>query len=128
MWWTHYKAGEKPLDVGYVTDYKQLARERTAGRLGGVLIDTPVPDGYCIVADGTNIIAARTGDSNTIATFPDPLPGIDDWRDVYQLMLDRGLIGGFDYFNRCDNDYLKRWPAIKSALDAIEEDIKHNGR
>ena len=105
------------------TDPVYSARIRTAWMLHGRLINVSVPDGYCIVADGTDIIAART-DYTVIARFRDIMPDFDDRQKDTEMLWDEGLITLWDYFCRRDQDYAVRWPAIAKALDAICADQK----
>ena len=121
MWWAVYTAGQKQQNVGYVTDPQEAPRRRTAEHFGGELIGAKLPDGYCIVADGADIIAARTNYS-IVARYTDPVPKIEERKAVYKRMWECDIIEGIDYFCRCDNDYRDRWLAIDKAIKAIWAD------
>lgn len=114
---------EKKAYCGYVTDKWKTFREMAAGKYGGNIVDAFMPEGYCIVADGVDLIAVRLVDREEIFRTKDPLPKLEAWRDVYQFMLDKGVIDGFDYFNRCDNDYALRYPAYQAVREAAEGDL-----
>ena len=107
---------------GYVTDRWKPYREMAARKFGGTVVDAYMPEGYCIIADGEDLIAVRLQDREEIFRTPDPVPNYEAWQEVHRFMLEKGVISGFDYFWRCDNDLARRLPALQMASAAAEAD------
>jgi hypothetical protein len=115
---------EKRAYCGYETDKWKTFREMAASRYGGDLVDAYMPEGYCILSDGEDIVAVRLVDREEIFRTKDPLPKLDAWQEVYKFMLEKGVIDGFDYFSRCDSDLALRIPAYRAAREAAESDLE----
>ena len=103
---------------GYVTDDWKMYREQAAREFGGEVVAFGMPEGYCLLSDGADLVAVRLPDRKEVFRTRDPKPKLEAWQDVYRFMLDKGVIDGFDYFNRCDNDYALRFPAMQAAREA----------
>ena len=113
---------EKREYCGYVTDKWKIYREMAARKFGGEIVNERMPEGYCLIADGEDLIAVRCIDREEVFRIKDPKPRLEDWTEVYQIMFDKGLIDGFEFFSRCDTDYAARHPAIQQARLAAERD------
>ena len=112
---------------GYVTDDWKIFREMAADKFGGEVVDFGMPEGYCLLSDGEDLITVRLRDREEVFRIKDPKPKMEVWKEVYRFMFDKGVIDGFDYFNRCDNDYALRYPAMQAARKMAEADRETTG-